>query len=854
MKVLKKIRCPFRGIALHLIPGSLLVASLLVGGCSNLFSAKPAESPGREKGAVVVNLSTDVAARTLLPSASELFYTLTFTKDSATVIETLGGGVRKTVTLENGTWNLAVHGYRNPADAYPLGTRTGTATATGNKTGIVVSGTSNATVTVGLSAVPTGTGTLRYSLSYPSSPPASEIILKLEKRGEGYSQTLSLSPNSYGAGGQLPLPSGHYDISFYLYNGRIAVSTELVHIYDKLETPASFVLTAADFAAPPDTGALENALRSARTVRDETVVSANGTGVDPSRYWISPTGMTALKGVIADAEAIMATHGAGMLATELATAAGTLNAAVAAFISVRTTGAYDPAGDAANLGLFKGSVKQGAGTTLAEALEWLKNNNGSINNGDSYTVVLGADESLASWTLGGSGMNTAIAGKTNVTLTLTGKGMERMVSLITGDSLFMLGSGVTLVLDEHITLRGRPNNTAALLQTASPGAALVMNPGSKITGNSSSFTHGGGGVYVSDGTFTMNGGIISGNTAYSGGGGVYVSGGTFTMNTGIISGNTTSYGGGVHVSGGTFTMNGGTISGNTAYSYGGGVYALSGGAFAMSGGEISGNAAYSGGGVCVDSGTFTMGGGKLSGNTASSAYGGGVYVNHNGAFVMSGGEISGNTAFSSSGDNGVYVDSSGASSGSFVMSGGARVNSDNPVYLAASSDAIAALGIGGDFTGATGPVASLVFDSGLDLLKKAVIKRGEGLSGPLPADRISLPSGWTADSNGVLDVSAVPLTASGAGAYLSPGAAHFYRFAPTLNKTYAVTLTKENYGSSLHAAVAWADGSGTLAGDFASNSPYGGTSPNFVATKAGVDIIVRIYNGTGNYTVKLNEE
>jgi hypothetical protein len=327
------------------------------------------------------------------------------------------------------------------------------------------------------------------------------------------------------------------------------------------------------------------------------------------------------------------------------------------------------------------------------------------------------------------------------------------------------------------------------------------------------------------------------------------------MNGGIISGNTTSYGGGVYVvSGGNFTMNGGTISGNTAYSYGGGVYALSGGAFAMSGGEISGNAAYSGGGVRVDSGTFTMDGGKLSGNTASSAYGGGVHVNHNGVFVMSGGEISGNAAFSSSGDNGVYVDSSGASSGTFVMSGSARVNSNNPVYLAASSDTIAALGIGGDFTGTTGPVAAVEFDSGLNLLKKTVIKRGEGLSGPLPVDRISLPSGWTADSAGVLGLNTVPLTASEAGAYLSPGAAHFYRFAPTLNKSYAVTLTKENYGSSLHAAVVWADGSVTLAGDFASNSPYGGTSPNFVAAKAGMDIIVRVYNGTGNYTVKLNEE
>jgi uncharacterized repeat protein (TIGR02543 family) len=90
--------------------------------------------------------------------------------------------------------------------------------------------------------------------------------------------------------------------------------------------------------------------------------------------------------------------------------------------------------------------------------------------------------------------------------------------------------------------------------------------------------YGGGGVYVSSGTFTMSGGEISGNTASAsdyyayGGGGVYVSSGTFTMSGGEISGNTASasdyyaYGGGVYVANnGTFTKeSGGTIYGSNA--------------------------------------------------------------------------------------------------------------------------------------------------------------------------------------------------------------------------------------------------------------------------------------------------
>jgi hypothetical protein len=91
------------------------------------------------------------------------------------------------------------------------------------------------------------------------------------------------------------------------------------------------------------------------------------------------------------------------------------------------------------------------------------------------------------------------------------------------------------------------------------------------------------------------------------------------------------------------------------------------------------------------------------------------------------------------------------------MSGAARINSDNPVYLASSSDTFAILTIGGNFTGAEEPVTSLEFGTGLMIYS-------------------------------------------------------------------------------------------------ASNSSYGGTSPSFTADKPGVDTIIRVYDGTGNYTVRYNEQ
>jgi hypothetical protein len=181
----------------------------------------------------------------------------------------------------------------------------------------------------------------------------------------------------------------------------------------------------------------------------------------------------------------------------------------------------------------------------------------------------------------------------------------RTISLSSNGSLFTIEKGVTLVLDSNITLQGRSGNNGSLV-IVNTGGAFIMRDGTKISGNAvSNYNGDGGGVYVGGGTFTMNGGEISGNTASasyytwsSRGGGVFVGGsGTFTMSGGKITGNTVSdykgYGGGVYVYG-TFTMKGGEISGNTATerytdypSYGGGVY-VAGGTFNKTGGTIYG--------------------------------------------------------------------------------------------------------------------------------------------------------------------------------------------------------------------------------------------------------------------------
>jgi uncharacterized repeat protein (TIGR02543 family) len=311
--------------------------------------------------------------------------------------------------------------------------------------------------------------------------------------------------------------------------------------------------------------------------------------------------------------------------------------------------------------------------SLDAALTWIRN---YAVTGDVYTLTLKTDETIAPRSLDYGGKKVGI--------TLSGGTTERTVSLSTTGSLFTVESGVTLTLDNNITLQGRSDNTAPLVVVL--GGTLVMNTGSKISGNIKSSPNHGGGVYIYGGTFTMSGGEISGNTSSSSystasGGGVYIHGGTFTMSSGKISGNTSSSspsssfggnlasGGGVYVDyNGIFTMGGGTISDNISsissyYSYystasGGGV-SIDGGTFTMNNGTISDNiitfisypSSSSGGGVYVGSGTFTMNNGTISDNTSSSS-GGGVSIG-GGTFTMSGGTISGHT--SSAHGGGVYV-------------------------------------------------------------------------------------------------------------------------------------------------------------------------------------------------------
>jgi len=271
-----------------------------------------------------------------------------------------------------------------------------------------------------------------------------------------------------------------------------------------------------------------------------------------------------------------------------------------------------------NPGLYRGDVKIGT-QDLTASLTYILSN--AVNDDDFY-IVLGTNESVSPKSLIFS------SGK-SVRITLIGYGSERTLTLNTNENMFYIRSGVTLTIDVNITLVGRSTNNSALVYVS--GGNLIMNNGAKITGNNANNASGGG-IYInSSGTFTMNGGTISGNSAYRGGGiHMETNNGIVIINGGTISGNTASSegGGGIFVLSGTVIIYNGVISKNKDKGTrgGGGIY-ISYGNLTIYGGTISGNTtAYSGGGVYASSSNvnFVMYGGIISGNSANS-YGGGIW-------------------------------------------------------------------------------------------------------------------------------------------------------------------------------------------------------------------------------------
>jgi hypothetical protein len=683
--------------------GKIITAILMVlfAGCADIFDPPEGEGSAAGIGQALLSIGPQ-GVRTIMPTDyQDVTYTYEFYAEGK---ETVSGAISSgtaNVDLEPGTWTLLVQGLLD-----------GTAILEARETDIVISPGKQTPVAVSLVGIPEGEpGSLDYTVTFPDTVLSGFLrVYQWDKDGLKTPQVDLLEGATSNEGtktrtGVLSLPVGYYRVALDLViagtPGKVLSKTEIAHIYPGLTTQAAFTAEIEDFMSTP--GTVDGSQSTLAAALGTISGLASGTDV----VYVLPPGDES------------------MASTRVSNAIGPVTVTIdggGREVTLTYTGSLIVVGDNVTL-VFRNITLKGRGLEGTNDVTLI-----SVERGG--TLELGTGAKIT------GNMNSPVSRGGGVlviggTFTMSGgKISDNSAPYATPYA----GAGGVYVEEGTFTMSGGEisANTGGGVYVG--GGTFIMS-GGEISANTSS-SYGGGGVLVRGGTFTMSSGEISDNSATYGGG-VYVHGGTFTMSSGEISGNSATYsssssrGGGVYVEEGTFTMSDGEISANTAPN-GGGVY-VSGGTFTMSDGEISGN---SNSGVSVGRGTFTMNDGKISDNTSttttSSSFSGGVTVGNGGNFTMNGGEISDNTSTAAGG--GVYVGegsftmsggeisgnsvtaaaSSGGGvfvrdNGTFTMSGGARINVNNPVclYYTSGSSSYPSITIGGDFSGPTGPVAQI---------------------------------------------------------------------------------------------------------------------------------------------------
>ncbi len=270
--------------------------------------------------------------------------------------------------------------------------------------------------------------------------------------------------------------------------------------------------------------------------------------------------------------------------------------------------------------------------------------------GGSYTSLQAAnDAATAGDTLTISGTcpggatitkNLTIEGNSSGTPTLQGGGATIPGSVVT------IQAGVTVSIS-GVTISGGQNGQGGGINNN--GGLLTLTDVIVTNNTATGGLNRGGGIF-SGGTLTLSDTTITGNTATNGGGGIWNSGSTVTLNdSNTISGNTATYGGGgIGNSFGTVTLNdNSTITGNTA-AHGGGISNFVGTVDLNDDGTITGNTAtssFGGGGIYNDDGTVTLSNSStITGNTAANGAGGGIFNSRGKVTMNDSSTITGNTA------------------------------------------------------------------------------------------------------------------------------------------------------------------------------------------------------------------
>lgn len=240
-------------------------------------------------------------------------------------------------------------------------------------------------------------------------------------------------------------------------------------------------------------------------------------------------------------------------------------------------------------------------------------------------------------------------------------------------------STATMTIETSYTESTIKDNTAT-----ENGGAIGLNHGT-VTVNSGNFSNNtaenGGAIYLGEGDMSMNNIFIHENTATKSGGGVYLANGTLTINGAdknkIINNTATSTGGGILVQDGNLKMETCLVQENKA-NYGGGVGVSNSAATTINllnpAIDFEKNTATTAGGGMAVLGPITLNfAGSLQHNTAGN--GGGIFVAQGAKLIYKGGMIRYNHATGTS--TGINTGYEGTANGIHGFGGGVFVGSDS---------------------------------------------------------------------------------------------------------------------------------------------------------------------------------
>ena len=276
----------------------------------------------------------------------------------------------------------------------------------------------------------------------------------------------------------------------------------------------------------------------------------------------------------------------------------------------------------------KTTTIKGEGHTI-----FVEPNAGITVTGKGNVLNLGAEDYKGTLTIDGKTSGGSASGNAkNAFVSVLERATANMYENVTLQNGEFEGKACVVITgsDSAFNMYGGVIEKCSRAVTAESEATFNMSmPGGEIR-NCVSKNNEGGGVHVSNATFVMSGGTISGCSAGAGGGLYATYSSKITINKGTISECSASEGGGLYVTDSTLNIEGGTISGCIA------------------------SGAGMGGGLCAYNSIITIGGGTIEKNRA--VYGGGVALIGSTINPITHWTVKGNKADNTGG--GIYLDMS----------------------------------------------------------------------------------------------------------------------------------------------------------------------------------------------------